>query len=197
MPTPEELRVSYSKFTDDKLLKIASQEAGSLTPEGLQILKEEVEKRGLSQDLSAGIAVQTAKLADTAVNEYIDLVRSQPCPHCNSTRSKLNGTVVGEVVSVIFFSQYTKNAFIGCPPCLVSRNKSGFNKSLALGWWGFPWGIVYTIRSLIFNNKMMNQAQQPESNDILYSFVLSKIGAIEIAKNNPEKLRSLLLNFKL
>ncbi|HET7899338.1 MAG TPA: hypothetical protein VFL47_16740 [Flavisolibacter sp.] len=45
--------------------------------------------------------------------------------------------------SAVYFIKRGENAFVkGLPFTLVS---------LVLGWWGIPWGIIYTIGSLVTN----------------------------------------------
>ncbi len=197
MPTLDQLRENYSRFTDAKILTLASKEASTLTSDGLQALKDEIRKRGMSEDLLIGIKVQSEPLDSSKFNEYCDIIQNEICPICNSKDDKLNATLVGEVVSMIIMTRYEKNLKIGCPSCLVKENNSGLAKSLLLGWWGVPWGVINTIQSVFFNNKMSKQAQQKEPNAVLKSFIISNIGSIEIAKNNPEKMRNLLLNFKI
>ena len=61
-------------------------------------------------------------------------------------------------------------------------------KSALLGWWGFPWGPIQTIRSFIFNSSMKKNNRTEKPNEIFASFIVSNIGIMEKAKTEPEKL---------
>jgi hypothetical protein len=113
MPTLDQLRENYSRFTDAKILTLASKEASTLTPDGLQALEEEIKKRGMSQDLLTGIKVQSEPLDSFKFNEYCDIIQNQTCPICSSKDDKLNATLVGEVVSMIILTHYEKILKIG------------------------------------------------------------------------------------
>ena len=65
-------------------------------------------------------------------------------------------------------------------------------KTVILGWWGFPWGIIRTIQAIGINTKNKNTNDQQEPNDFLRSFVISNIGQIEAYKNDKEKLLALI-----
>ncbi|HEY2583116.1 MAG TPA: hypothetical protein VGI43_14995 [Mucilaginibacter sp.] len=192
-PNIEELRKNYESFPDEKLIRIATEEATGLRPEALELLRQIIKERGLSQEITKSIDAQFQKIDDKTLLEYSDLLRRLPCPFCNSNIDKLNATMTGTVVSFIFMTSYRKEIKIGCPKCLDKQNNAAINKSALLGWWGLPWGIVKTIQAFIFNAKMKKQNNLPEANDILKSFVLNRIGRIEASRNNPAELSDMIL----
>ena len=71
------------------------------------------------------------------------------------------------------------------------HNKAN-KKSALLGWWGFPWGPIQTIRSFIFNSRMKKNNRTVEPNEIIASFIVNNIGIMEKAKSEPEKLTELI-----
>jgi hypothetical protein len=57
------------------------------------------------------------------------------------------------VTSVILFSQRSRVTKSGSPDELSAFYKSVFWHNVTLGWWGLPFGLIYTIGSLSQNSK--------------------------------------------
>jgi len=191
-PSIEDLRNNYKRFSDDKLIQLATTDAAGLRPEAIQVLQEEIKDRGLSTDLLKGIDVQRKEINEKELLEFCEIIRKQPCPICGSALFKLNATLTGNVVSFLIFTNYEKKLVIACPDCLRKANKNAMIKSAFLGWWGIPWGIIRTIQSFIFNNKMSKQTQLEEPNENLIGFVLERVGTIEANKLDNARLQSLI-----
>ena len=69
-----DIRENYKNFDDWKIEKIASEEAGSLRPEVLDILKAEIKKRNLNLNLIDSVDSQTKELTESEFNEYCDIL---------------------------------------------------------------------------------------------------------------------------
>ncbi|THU38316.1 hypothetical protein FAM09_16705 [Niastella caeni] len=117
---------TYQRMSDDELTRIATQDASGLTPEAIAIVKAEINRRGLSQNITKGVEAQNKTYTPDEINKYCDIISKLSCPYCGSMTEKLNATMTGEVVSVIIFSNYHTSIKIGCPPCLDKAN----NKAL-------------------------------------------------------------------
>lgn len=52
---------------------------------------------------------------------------------------------------VITFRRGSDIYFIKAGKSAVAQGLPYTFLSLLLGWWGFPWGIIYTIESIVFN----------------------------------------------
>ena len=186
----DDIRENYKNFEDWEIEKIASKEADSLRPEVLDILKSEVKKRKLN--LLSSINSQTKELTETEFSEYCEIVRNHPCPKCRSKTQKINVSMVGQVISMIFMTNYEKTLKVACSNCLDEMHRKANIKSALLGWWGFPWGPIHTIRSFIFNSSMKKNNRTEKPNEIFKSFILNNIGIIEKAKTNPKNLTNLI-----
>jgi len=194
--TIEELRKNYERYSDDQLIRIATTDASGLFPEAIQILREEIKRRGISENLLNGINIQRKEISELELLEYCEILRTQPCPVCGSGSSKLNATLVANVLSFVVMTNYEKKLLVACPDCLLKANRNAMIKSALFGWWGIPWGIVRTIQSLILNNKMSNQTRLTEPNDLFKGFVIGQVGTIEAYKTNNERLQSLIKHLK-
>jgi len=185
-----DIKENYKKFEDWKIEKIASEEAGSLRPEVLDILKTEIENRKLN--LLDTIDAQTKEITESEFNDYYNVLRNHPCPKCESKTQKINATIVGRVVSMLILTNYEKCLKVACSNCLDEMHNNANKKSALLGWWGFPWGPIQTIRSFIFNSRMKKNNRTVEPNEIIASFIVNNIGIMEKAKSEPEKLTELI-----
>jgi len=139
-PSLDQLKKNYEKFDDNKLIRIATEEAAGLRPEAVLLIKQIIKERGLSEDITKGIDVQLQEIDDETLLEYTELLRGLPCPVCKSTEEKLNATMTGSVISFIIMTNYEKELKVACPDCLDKANNKAMIKSALLGWWGFPWG---------------------------------------------------------
>jgi hypothetical protein len=186
------VRENYQKLTDAELIKAATTDAAGLTPEALEVVKEEITKRKLDSNVIKGIEAQNKSYTIEEVDKYCNIVRNLNCPICRTSYAVLNGTMTGEVMSFILFTQYSKKIKIGCPTCLDKANESALTKTILLGWWGIPWGFIKTIQAIRINIKSKKTNHSDSINDFLRSYTLSKIGEIETYKDNKEKLQQII-----
>lgn len=191
-PNLAELRKNYENFDNQKIIRIATEEADRLRPEALELLKDIIKERGLSDNVLKGVDAQFEPIDENKLTAYTELLRNLPCPVCHQTQDKLNATVVSTVFSLIFFTYYKSEVKIACPSCLDKLNNNAMVKSALLGWWGLPWGLFRTPKALIANSKRKKSNNLYEANDILKAFTLPRIGRIEANKNNKEQLEDLI-----
>ncbi|MCX2575368.1 hypothetical protein [Pedobacter sandarakinus] len=191
-PNIEQLRKNYERFDDRKLIRIATEEATSLRPEALELVKEIIKERNLSEDILKGVEVQFQEVDKETLNEYTELLRNLPCPVCKSNSEKLNATITGSVVSFIIITNYEKGIKIACPKCLDKLHNNAMIKTALFGWWGIPWGIIRTSQALILNSKMKSKNHSSGPTKILSGFVSKRIGRIEANRNKKEELESLI-----
>lgn len=192
LPGLDELRRNYESFSDDKLIALATEQAASLRPEALGLLKQILAERGYADQLEKAIAVQSAYLNENEVDQYAEVLRNQPCPVCGSTAEKLNGTQITTVTSMLILTRYKKDIKIACPGCLDAMMRKAASSNLLLGWWGIPWGIVRTVQAIGSNGKFKKQHHADGPNAALKSFVLKHAGRIEAYRDNPEALQILI-----
>ena len=191
-PDIEELRKNYERFDDDKLLRLATEEATELRPEALVLLKKMLKERGLYDNISKSIDVQFKKNNDDKLNAYCNIIRELPCPICNSNHEKLNATIIGSALGVIL----TKELKIACPNCLNKEIRKANRQSLFWVLCEDPLGIFLIIKSFSFNNKMRKNINQNEAIDILKTFIIERIGRIEAARDNPTELQTLIKDIR-
>lgn len=186
------VRENYQRMTDEEFVRVATQDAAGLTPEAQEVVKEEVERRKLGASIINGVLAQNRSYTIAEIDEYCGLVRNLACPSCGTTSVKLNGTMTSEVASYLVITQSKKKLRIACPVCLDKANNDATTKTLLLGWWGIPWGVVRTIQAVIHNTRRKKTNRLDSPNDYLRGYVLSKIGQFETFKDDKEKLQQII-----
>ncbi|HWK02128.1 MAG TPA: hypothetical protein VNS58_00755 [Puia sp.] len=186
------VKETYEKMPDDELVRVATRDMAGLTDEALVIVKEELKKRNLDANINKGIDAQRKTYTVEEIDEYCAIIQELPCPVSGSTSRKLNGTKTAEVMSFILFSNYRKQIIIASPEMLDKANNNALIKTLLLGWWGVPWGLIRTVQAIGINAKSKRTNHMDEPNDYLRSFVLAKIGQIETYKDNQAKLLEII-----
>jgi hypothetical protein len=186
------VRENYQKLTDAELIQAATTDAAGLTPEALEVVKEEIIKRKLDTSIIKGLEAQNKTYTIEEVDKYCNIIRQLDCPICGTSHTALNATMTSEVMSFILFTQYSKKVKIGCPNCLDKANESALTKTILLGWWGIPWGFIRTIQAIGHNVKNKKTNHSDTANDFLRSYALSKIGELETYKDNKEKLQQII-----
>lgn len=147
------VRERYAQMTDGELIQKATEDASGLTPEAVAVVKEEILKRGLNAAIIAGLEAQNKTYSIDELDQYCDLIAELNCPLCGSRNSRINATMVKEVMSFILITNYSSKIKVGCQSCLDKANESATLKTALLGWWGFPWGLIRTPMALFANVK--------------------------------------------
>ncbi len=187
----DEIRKNYEGFSDDKLLRIATESASTLTPEALEILKAELQKRNLSSEkLLEAIQVQSKQLTDGEIEEHVLAIENLPCPICGSTAQKLNLSSVFTVKSFVFITMREGRNVIACPDCLRTTIGKANRTTWLLGWWGIPTGVIRSLGAL--RNNAVAKHRLADRHPLLKEFVKLNVEGLELAKGNPQRLSSLI-----
>ncbi len=185
---------NYKSFEDYKIIRIAQYEADKLTPEAVEILRNEIKIRKLNPELLTAIDTQIEGTTLDDFFEYGKFLINLPCPICGKCDKEIDITRKGRVVSMIVFSGYDKILVCGCKDCLKKEITKTMILSLLIGWWGFPWGPINTIKSLIYNIKKIKETKNNEQSEDFLKFVNYNLGYISSNLENEDKLLELLEN---
>ena len=85
-------------------------------------------------------------------------------------------------------TNYEERAMIGCENCVDSERKSQLIKNSLLGWWGFPWGLLYRTPLAIINHFRDNGRKNEISEAILIEFAFENVGELKANWDNEQKL---------
>jgi len=142
-------KMTYQMQSDEALVKLGS-EIETLLPEAQQALKAELEQRKIQPKDIEIYVVEAAWKELTRKVKLPDIPRQQ-------LKAELQiGTriiVFQYCYSIIIFSfKRSSSAF------LIKFGESSWNRgvkysliSFFLGWWGIPWGPIFTISTLFLN----------------------------------------------
>jgi hypothetical protein len=180
MPTRDELIRQYASLSDDRLVALAVNEVSGLTAGALEALTATLNARGLGDQLRDAIGIQTRPLAPSELDALVQEARGLPCPSCGSTAVKLNAATVATVRSVMVMTSYEKNVVVGCPACISSAADTADTITAAFGWWGLPFGPVYTLRAISLNAKAAAVSKQEEPTAEFRQFVSAHRGAVAL-----------------
>ena len=186
------IREIYGRMSDGELTYIVTQDASGLSVDVRQVIKEELEKRGIDTGILVGFDAQNRDYTTEEIDKYCELLRTLYCPKCGSHAHTLNGSVTYTTMSFIIFTNYEKKLIVACPSCLDSGNNKAQLITFFLGWWGFPWGPIRSVQSLINNFRSRRAHNDSGPNFYLRSFAAYKVGMIEAFKNNKEKLQQVI-----
>ena len=192
----KDIAVNYSKKTDSELIHIATEKAQGLRPGVLEIIENEIKKRNLNPNILEGAKAQNREYSLEEIKELSQKLRTLPCPLCGNKTAKLNGTVMHTAKSFIIFTTFRKEPIIGCPDCLDKKNQDSITSTALLGRWGIPWGILKTPFYIYNNIKAKKHNRISEPNETLLSFTMENIGQIETYKEDPEKLKQIIMYVK-
>ena len=183
-------------MSDSRLIEVITTNAQGIPPEVVSIIENEIKKRNLDPGLLNGLIAQNEQHSIEDIYHYAELLRNCPCPICNNTRDKLNGTIYHSIKSIIVMSITETRWIIACPDCLDKQNRKDIVSCSLLGWWGIPWGILKTPVYIYRNLKVKGENRVTDPNGSLLSFTADNIGQIKAFENNPEKLKNVIKDLR-
>lgn len=118
------------------------------------------------------------KLPEAAVQEQVWKTHQGPCPKCDGP-GPVDVHVSHKVWSALVLTSWSSTPQMSCRSCGLKSQLASTVFSLALGWWGFPWGLVLTPVQIGRNLLAMARPQEPSKP----SAQLEKIVSMTIASN--------------
>jgi len=82
-------------------------------------------------------------IPDAIVREQVWQIHQGTCPKCGGA-GPVDVHVTHRVWSAVFLTSWKSTPEISCCSCGRKGQWVGVASSALLGWWGFPWGVVFT-----------------------------------------------------
>jgi hypothetical protein len=89
------------------------------------------------------VLVLSRQIPRDVIDNQVRQVHSGPCPKCQSC-GPVDVHTSHRVYSAIFFTSWRSVPQVSCRSCGLKSQIGNAIFSLALGWWGFPWGLIMT-----------------------------------------------------
>jgi len=188
----EALRKHYEILSDEDIERLAYYEAKDLSPEAVEILRNEIKNRGLSDSFDEAVETHVAGLEEEEKSELLNRISDFPCPLCDDNQAPLNASKVVIVKSFIVFTTVDKPLIIGCPECIKANAKKALITSSLLGWWGIPWGPIRTLWSLVDNIMALSSKRYHEPTYEFLEFFAPHLIAIKVKIDEAKDLDGLL-----
>ena len=187
-----DIRKNYEKMSNFEIERIATTNGQGLRPEVFAIIEDEIKKRNLDPNLFKQVLAQNKEYLIEDIEKYAKILQRLPCPICDNSHEKLNGTFAHTVKSFILFTNYRSEISVACSLCLDKINNQAIISTALLGWWGFPWGIIKTPYYIYKNLKQKSANKDDFPNSALLSFTLANIPEIDTYIENKEKLKRII-----
>ena len=136
---------------------------------------------------NAHVLSVTKNVPPDVLDRKVEEVWRGNCPQCRGL-GPVDVHKVYKVWSAVFLTRWTTKAQLSCPACAVKRQLGGTAFSFFFGWWGFPWGLIFTPVQITRNLIGMSRGPDPaRPSDGLRKLVLVNLGAkmISAAKTAP------------
>lgn len=171
MPSRDELTLHYRQLPDARIAQLAVHESEGLTPEALDVLRNEVRVRGLADELQRAIEIRTRIHDPHTVQDILERFRRLPCPICEVHLGLLNAATVARAKSFLLFTSFSTDVVVGCVTCIRAAATEANGVTLGLAWWGLPWGPIEGIRALRINAKAVRTAEGIDASPELTTFI--------------------------
>jgi len=76
----ESVKDTYARMSDAELTRVATEDTAGLTPEAQEVVKQEVQRRGLDPAILRGVQVQNRRITLEELDENCEIARTLNCP---------------------------------------------------------------------------------------------------------------------
>jgi hypothetical protein len=101
------------------------------------------------------------RIPQHAVDDSVDETHQGKCSLCQGP-GPIDVHTSHTVWSIIVMSSWKSTPYVCCRSCGRQKQLTGFVTSALFGWWGFPWGFIYTPIQLCRNLSGIIGGPDPE-----------------------------------
>jgi hypothetical protein len=151
--TPRQLKSAYhgliSKFHPDRNPDPAAAEITAKLNEAYSVLGDERKRALYDAWLDSLRQNESTSESKPSAVEVPDV----KCVRCGKQDETLRLTLMHYVFSLLIITYRKGASGIWCEKCRIFQSAKWTFVSGLLGWWGIPWGPIYTLHALIMNGK--------------------------------------------
>lgn len=190
----EDLYEYYETLDNEKLQRIAMNEAKDLTPEAVEVLIDVLIARGFDESFINNVKVQREEFSNEDILELAEKFANSGCPICGKP-GRINAIELTEVISFIIFSDIQNKVVIGCQDCLGKLIWKANDKTSLWGWWSTS-GLFNTPKALFSNRENFSILNESFGSitDVIIDYVKRNTGYVlntlsyQIAENRSDQL---------
>jgi hypothetical protein len=142
----EEIKRAYRRLAKELHPDLHPNDSAATTK--LQALNEAYEVLSSPESRAAYDATCIATEPNDTVHQQIDPVT---CCSCGAVSAQPRYLIFKYIVSVIFISSRRTVQGIFCASCAAKKAIKASAITWLTGWWGFPWGPIWTLQALFQN----------------------------------------------
>jgi len=188
----DEIRENYKRFENDRIKRIAKNDARSLKQDSVPVLIEEIKKRGLSNRLIDWVNAERRRLSAEELADLKMKTKKCKCQLCKKNTDLKGFKFMASTGIIIDHSTYCYKLIV-CAKCGRKKQKSALISTMVFGWWSL-YGLLCTP-IIIFNTIKAQFQKDVRSEKLIEDFIKSNIGHITLGKETKEVLEELIKRF--
>ncbi|MGG1947256.1 hypothetical protein AB1286_21130 [Trinickia sp. NRRL B-1857] len=91
------------------------------------------------------------QLPAEVIQPLVEKWRHGPCPICRRNDSPIDVHAEHRVMSFLIATQWSTRRHVCCRRCGQKKQFLAILQSSVLGWWGIPWGLIFTPIQIVRN----------------------------------------------
>lgn len=130
-----------------------------------------------------GLMALSRQMPESVVQEQVMKAHQGPCPKCQGP-GPIDVHVAHKVWSALLLTQWSSTPQVSCRACGLKSQAAGAAFSMLLGWWGIPWGLLFTPIQIGRNVYGMTRAESLRPSAQLEKIIRMNIAATAARANS-------------
>ncbi|PIV84707.1 MAG: hypothetical protein COW52_06160 [Nitrospirae bacterium CG17_big_fil_post_rev_8_21_14_2_50_50_9] len=166
--TTKEIKAAYRRlifqYHPDRNLGSAASKMAALLNEAYDTLSNDRKRKLYDESLKMQSSADVKSDSGQASQSKSEPIPDYRCARCGRQDSSLRLTLMHYVVSLLLVTYRRGASGIWCSHCRAFEATKWTLLTGLMGWWGFPWGPIYSIGAIITNAK---GGEQPVQNNAI------------------------------
>jgi len=155
----------YARMGDQEFTAFATHEVAGLTPEAVEVVRDELKRRRTVPDPEGAIDVQLRRLSSEEFERMVTAFRQQPCPSCGGVGELLNAARVNRAGR--------RELIVGCTSCLLRELNRATTASAV---YGLAFRPLSAMRAVLGNEGEKAALQETNQTQALREYVWANRG---------------------
>jgi hypothetical protein len=107
-----------------------------------------------SCEIMAQGLIESYNLPEQLIQPEMDKIHQSSCPKC-SGKGPVDIHYYNSIWSAIYVTRWATKNIVACRKCGLKKQIYSTVFSFLFGWWGFPWGVIFTPIQIGKNIKLI------------------------------------------